>query len=97
MRVVENHLLIGAELVDGRPTAFALPQLGYRAVSSRKHRRVCRRDDVDRIVCSSFSAARSERVNELVRTNAGHRNDEALVYMCYLCWWGDLWQRLDHR
>src|SRR5215212_5691328 len=87
MRVIEDHLLIAAELVDRRPTAFALKQLQDLAVSSREYGRIRRRHDVDSIVSPAFRTALREGVDQLIRTDTGDWNNQRFFDSC---------NRLDH-
>ena len=76
VRVVKDHFLIGADLIDRRATAFALEELLNLAVSSGKDGSFGRSGNVDRIVNAALGARGVEGIDQLIWSNSRDRNDE---------------------
>ena len=76
MGVIKYELLIGAELIDCRTTAFALEEFEDLAIGSCHHRRARRRGDIHCIVHPSFGARVAKRVQQLIRPDAHDGNDQ---------------------
>lgn len=74
--VVEDHFLIGTELIDGRAAAFALKELLNLAVGGGEDGSFSGCGNVDGIVYAAFRARGVEGVDQLVRSNSGNRDDE---------------------
>ena len=68
--VVIGVLLAGVELVDGQAAGLAVEQLGDGAVLDGDHRRVPRRQDVDRLVLALAAAGVVIRAHQLVRRDS---------------------------
>ena len=76
VRVVEDHFLIGADLIDRRATAFALEELLNLAVSSGKDGSFGRSGNVDRIVNAALGARGVEGIDQLFRPDTGDGNNK---------------------
>jgi hypothetical protein len=76
MRVIKDHLLIGAQLINylaAEPVAADPDDL---AVGGGQHRSPARNHNVYRAMDSSSGTRRAERIVQIIGAPAGYRNDQ---------------------
>src|SRR5260370_37238798 len=74
--VIENKLLIVAQLIDRRATSLAMEQFNDFAVGRCDDRSTGGSGDIDFIMHSTFRPCVSERIDQLTWFHAGYGNDK---------------------